>query len=87
MVAIINFVTIGVYDQIVGNDGDWEYAQGFWMTTCSAAMSFICAIFLALNSFVLPEFGKRGKMGLSGPQRVFVIQIMIFILWLAMYWF
>lgn len=55
------------------------------MTVLSAAMSFICAFLLALNSFILPDFGKRGKMGLSGSHRVFVIQIMIFIFWLALF--
>jgi hypothetical protein len=81
----MNFVTVGVYVQTVGDDGDWTYAQGFWMTVCSAGMSSICAFLMALNSFILPPFGKRGKMGLSGPQRVFVIQIMLFIFWLAVY--
>jgi hypothetical protein len=83
--AVINVVTVGVYSDIVGDDGDWQFAQGFWMTVCSAILSFSCAGFLALNSFILPEFGKRGEMELSGPQRVFVIQIMIFIFWLALY--
>ena len=81
----MNFTTIGLYVEIVGDDGAWQYAQGFWMTVCSAVISTVCAILLSLNSFVLPEFGKRGKMGLSGPQRVFVIQIMLFIFWLAVY--
>ena len=81
----MNFTTIGIFVQIVGDAGDWTYAQGFWMTVCSAGMSSICAFLLALNSFILPAFGKRGKMGLSGPQRVFVIQIMLFIFWLGMY--
>jgi hypothetical protein len=81
----MNFTTIGIYVEIVGDDGAWEYAQGFWMTICSAVLSTVCAVLLSLNSFVLPEFGKRGKMGLSGPQRVFVIQIMLFIFWLAVY--
>jgi hypothetical protein len=85
MVAVMNFATIGVYVQLVGDDGPWQYAQGFWMTVCSAVMSSTCAFLLGLNSFVLPSFGHRGKMGLSGPQRVFVIQIMIFVTWLGMY--
>lgn len=85
MVAVMNFATIGIYVQVVGDEGAWEYAQGFWMTICSAVMSTVCAVLLAINSFALPKFGKRGKMGLSGPQRVFVIQIMLFISWLAMY--
>ena len=84
-VAILNFVSVGVYVQIVGDDGAWSYAQGFWMTVCSAALSSICALLMAFNSFFLPPFGKRGKMGLSGPQRVFVIQIMLFVTWLAVY--
>ena len=84
-VAIMNFTTIGIYVQTVGDDGGWTYAQGFWMTVFSAIMSSICAFLMALNSFVLPAFGKRGEMGLSGPQRVFVIQIMLFIFWLAMF--
>jgi hypothetical protein len=84
-IAIMNFTTIGVYVQTVGDDGDWTYEQGFWMTVCSACMSSACAVLLSLNSFILPAFGKRGKMGLSGPQRVFVIQIMVFIFWLAVY--
>ena len=81
----MNFTTIGIYVEIVGDDGAWEYAQGFWMTICSAVLSTVCALLLSLNSFILPEFGKRGKMGLSGSQRVFVIQIMLFIFWLAVY--
>ena len=85
ILAIMNFTTIGIYVEIVGDDGAWQYAQGFWMTVCSAVISTVCALLLSLNSFVLPEFGKRGKMGLSGPQRVFVIQIMLFIFWLAVY--
>lgn len=84
-VAILNFVSVGVYVQIVGDAGAWSYAQGFWMTVCSAALSSICALLMAFNSFFLPPFGKRGKMGLSGPQRVFVIQIMLFVTWLAVY--
>ena len=83
--AVMNFATIGCYVQLVGNDSPGQYAQGFWMTICSATISSICAVLLALNSFILPEFGKRGKMGLSGPQRVFVVQIMIFIFWLAVF--
>jgi hypothetical protein len=81
----MNFTTIGIYIQKIGDDGDWAYAQGFWMTICSACMSSICAFLLSLNSSILPAFGKRGKMGLSGPQRVFVIQVMIFIFWLVVY--
>jgi hypothetical protein len=81
----MNFATIGCYVQLVGDEGSWKFAQGFWMTVLSAAMSFICAFLLALNSFILPDFGKRGKMGLSGSHRVFVIQIMIFIFWLALF--
>src|ERR1700734_2549838 len=84
-VAVLNFATIGVYVEVVGDDGPWEYAQGFWMTVCSAAMSSICAFLLALNSFILPAFGHRGEMGLSGPQRVFIIQIMIFVILLGGY--
>jgi hypothetical protein len=83
--AIINFATVGVYVQIEGDEGDWTYAQGFWMTVGSAAMSTVCSALMLFNSWVLPPFGKRGKMGLTGPQRVFVIQIMLFIFWLAVY--
>jgi hypothetical protein len=82
--AIMNFATIGCYVQLIGDPSPFQFAQGFWMTVCSAIMSSVCAFLLALNSFILPEFGKRGNMGLSGPQRVFVIQIMLFIFWLAM---
>jgi len=85
MAAVINFVTVGVYVQIEGDDGDWTYAQGFWMTVTSAAMSTVCAVLMVFNTWILPPFGKRGKMGLTGPQRVFVIQIMLFIFWLVMY--
>lgn len=81
----MNFVTVGIYVQIVGDDGTWTYAQGFWMTVCSAVMSSLCALLMAINSFLLPDWGKRGKMGLSGPQRVFVIQIMLFVFWMAVY--
>ena len=81
--AILNFVTVGMYVQIVGNDGEWEYAQGFWMTICSACLSTLCALLIAINTFLVPDLAKRGKMGLSGPQRVFVIQIMFFIVWMA----
>src|SRR5947207_2540322 len=84
-IAIMNFSTIGIYVQIVGDDGGWTYAQGFWMTIISASMSSVCAFLMALNSFILPAFGKRGEMGLSAPQRVFVVQIMIFIFWVVMY--
>jgi energy-converting hydrogenase Eha subunit A len=83
--CIINVVCIVVFVKLVGDGGNWEYAQGFYMTICSACMSFMCAILLAMNTFLLPEFGKRGNMGLSGPQRVFVIQIMIFMFWLTVY--
>jgi hypothetical protein len=85
MVAVMNFVTVGVYVRMVGDRGAWDYAQGFWMTVCSAALSTICAVLMSINSFMLPDFGKRGKMGLSGPQRVFVIQVMAFVFWLAAY--
>lgn len=84
MIAIINFTTIGIYVRTVGDKGGWAYAQGFWMTVCSACMSTLCAFLLAANSFILPAFGKRGEMGLSGPQRVFVVQVMLFIFWLTM---
>jgi potassium channel subfamily K len=83
--AIMNFVTVGIYVRTVGDDGPWAYAQGFWMTVCSAAMSTICAVLMSINSFMLPDFGHRGKMGLSGPQRVFVVQVMAFVFWLAVY--
>jgi hypothetical protein len=83
--AIMNFVTVGVYARMVGDSGAWDYAQGFWMTVCSAALSTICAVLMSVNSFMLPDFGHRGRMGLSGPQRVFVIQVMAFIFWLAVY--
>ena len=82
----MEFTTVGVYVQTVGDGGYWTYAQGFWMTVGSASISIVCAFLLALNSFILPASGKRGKMGLSSPQRAFVIQIMLFILWLAMYY-
>jgi hypothetical protein len=81
----MNFTTIGCYVRLVSDDGNWQYALGFWMTVCSAAMSFICAFLLALNLFILPEFGKRRETGVSGPQRVFVIEIMLFIIWLTMF--
>jgi len=81
--AIMNFVTVGIYADTVGDDGDWQYAQGFWMTVCSACLSTLCAVLMAINSFLLHAWGKRGKMELSGPQRVFVIQIMFFIFWMA----
>ena len=81
----MDFTAVGVYVRTVGNDGDWTYAQGFWMTVCSASFSFVCAFLLALNSFVLHAFRKRGKFELSGPRRAFVIQIMLFIFWLVMY--
>jgi len=84
-IAVINFTTIGVYVQIEGDDGDGTYAQGFWMTVSSAAMSTVCSVLMSFNSWILPPFGKRGKMGLTGPQRVFVIQVLLFIFWLAMY--
>lgn len=83
--AVMEFTAIGVYVRIVGDGGRWIYAQGFWMTVCSASISFVCAFLLALNAFILPPSRKRGKVGLSCSQRVFVIQIMVFILWLAMY--
>lgn len=84
-VAIMNLTTVALYAATVGDDGPWTYQQGFWMTASSACLSSVCAVLLAINSFILPPFGKRGEMALSGPHRVFVIQIMIFIFWLAMY--
>jgi hypothetical protein len=85
VLAVMNFATVGVFVRIVGDGSPFAYAQGFWMTVCSAAMSTVCSALMAINSFFLPHWGKRGKMGLSGPQRVFVVQIMVFIFWLAMY--
>jgi len=79
----MNFVTVGIYVEIVGDDGPWQYAQGFWMTVCSAGLSTLCAVLMAINSFLLPAWGKKGKMELSGSQRVFIIQIMFFIFWMA----
>ena len=83
--AILNFATIGVYVDKVGDDGEWTYAQGFWMTVCSAGMSSICTLLLALNCWFLSSIDKDGKMGLSPIRRAFVIRIMLFIIWLAVY--
>jgi hypothetical protein len=69
---------------ITNKEIPFVYAQGFWMTICSAVLSTVCAVLLSLNMWLLPAFGKRGEMGISGPQRVFVVQIMLFITWLAM---
>jgi hypothetical protein len=83
-VGVMNFVTIGIYVQIVGESGGWSYAQGFWMTVCSAAMATVCSILMAIHSFFLPGRWMRSKMELSGPQRTFVLEIMLFIFWLAL---
>lgn len=85
MSAILNFVTIGVYVDKVGDDGEWAYAQGFWMTVCSAGMSSVCAFLLALNCRFLSFIGKDRKIALSPIRRAFVIRIMLFIIWLALY--
>ena len=85
MAAVLNFATIGAYVARVGGGDDWTYAQGFWMTVCSAGMSSVCAILLALNSWVMHFFGKGNNLALSPVRRAFVIRIMLFVIWLAMY--
>jgi hypothetical protein len=87
--AGINTTTIAVYVKRVGNDGDWEYAQGFWMTVCSASISLICAILLLINSSIQPDQTLESLRTIyaSPSQRGFTIDIMMFIIWLAVYWF
>ena len=85
MAAVLNFSTIGAYVDRVGDNGDWTYAQGFWMTVCSAGMSSVCSALLALNSWVMHFFGKDNNLALSPVRRAFVIRIMLFIIWLAVY--
>ena len=82
---MIILTTIGCYVQLIGDEGSWRYAEGFWMTCCSAILSFISGFLFSVNSFSLPNNGKRGQTGLSGPQRVFVIQITTFIFWLSVF--
>ena len=55
------------------------------MTCCSAILSFVSGFLFSVNLFFLPNNGKRGQTGLSGPQRVFVIQITTFIFWLSVF--
>ena len=77
--------TIGCYVQLVGDERSWRYAEGFWMTCCSAIVSFVSAFLFSVNSFFLPDTGKREQTGLPGPQRVFIIQITIFVIWLSVF--
>jgi potassium channel subfamily K, other eukaryote len=55
------------------------------MTCCSAILSFVSGFLFFVDSFFLPNIAKRGQTGLSGPQRVFVIQITTFIFWLSVF--
>lgn len=85
ILAVINFTTIAVYVRKIGDDGEWTYAQGFWMTVCSAAMSTLCAILLLLYPRTPDGITNSRQKFLSPRQRQFIIYIMIFIIWLAMY--
>lgn len=73
---------IGCYVQLVGEERSWSYAEGFWMTCCFAIISFICAFLFSLYSFFIADTGRRVQTSVPGPQRVFIIQITIFIFWL-----
>lgn len=89
IIAAVNFTTVAIYVIRIGDEGDWTYAQGFWMTNCSAAITFLCAILLILNSCVAsqwdPSLGQHHGRYASPSQRGFIVHIMLFMIWVAMY--
>src|SRR5579864_712411 len=76
IIAAINIITLAIYVSKVGDDGDWTYVQGFWMTVCSAALSFFCALLLLFHP---RKYQTRGPGYFTCRQRWLIVFVMVFI--------